>query len=351
MKRNEQLAAVDTAPSSAGSPGDLLGEWVAHLRDRRASLREEWVRRVRVANMLRAMSDAETLSEANALCDKYLELLETGSPEALQSYAQALSERIIPRDIKTDELLGIVLVLRDVLARSLLNEYRDDLQRFSQALDAFEPATNRIAATVAASFVAQRERVICQHQKAIRELSTPVLQLRDRLLILPIIGAIDGQRARQLTEQLLRGVRTNRAKVVVVDVTGVPDVDSAVANHLLQAVEASRLMGASVIISGLSAETAQTLVTLGINLSTVNAVVDLQGGIEEAEHLLGHEVVKVGQPAVGDGELHASSSMVIRPAGPGRGAAGSQVADGRIPSPVRSWDWHDNHDDEMVESK
>jgi rsbT co-antagonist protein RsbR len=68
-------------------------------------------------------------------------------------------------------------------------------------------------------------------------------------------------------------------------------------------------MGASVIISGLSAEIAQTLVTLGINLSTVNSVVDLQGGIEEAEHLLGHKVVKVGQLAVGDVELHASTNF------------------------------------------
>jgi anti-anti-sigma factor len=219
-----------------------------------------------------------------------------------------LSERIISREVETHEVLGIVLALRDVLARSLLDKYHKDFQRLSQALDAFEPATNRIAAIVAASFVGQRERVIGQQQKAIRELSTPVLQVRERLLILPIIGAIDGARAQQLTEQLLRAVRTNRAKVVVVDITGVPDVDSAVANHLIHAVEASRLMGATVIVSGLSSEIAQTLVTLGIDLSTVKAVVDLQGGIEEAEYLLGHKVVKVGTPTIGGVELHAIAS-------------------------------------------
>jgi len=81
-----------------------------------------------------------------------------------------------------------------------------------------------------------------------------------------------------------------------------------VANHLIQAVEASRLMGAIVIVTGLSADIAQTLVTLGVDLSTVNAVGDLQGGIEEAEHLLGHKVVKVGSQARGDGESHASSN-------------------------------------------
>ena len=308
MKRNVQQPARNTATPSAGNRVDLLGEWIVHLRQRRAPLREEWARRMRESKLLPRMSEEEIFYEASSLFDHYVEVLENGSDEALQAYARVLSERVIPREIETHELLGIALLLRDVLARSLLEKYHDDFERLNQALDAFEPATNHIASTMAASFVAERERIIGQQQKAIRELSTPVLQVRERLLILPIIGAIDGGRARQLTEQLLRGVRTSRAKVVVVDITGVPDVDSAVANHLLQAVEASRLMGASVIITGLSAEIAQTLVTLGVDLSKVNAVGDLQGGIEEAEHLLGHKVVKVGQPAGGDGELHASSN-------------------------------------------
>ena len=100
-----------------------------------------------------------------------------------------------------------------------------------------------------------------------------------------------------MTEQLLRGIRTNRAKVVVVDITGVPAIDSAVANHLVQTVEASRLMGASVIITGLSSEIAQTLVTIGVDLSKMNAVGDLQGGIEEAEQLLGYRVIEVEETA------------------------------------------------------
>jgi rsbT co-antagonist protein RsbR len=124
-----------------------------------------------------------------------------------------------------------------------------------------------------------------------------VLQVRDRLLILPIIGVIDPQRARQLTEQLLRGIRANRAKVVVIDITGVPSVDASVANHLVQTVDASRLMGANVIVTGLSAELAQTLVTIGVDLGKVNAVGDLQGGIEEAERLLGYRVIITGSGA------------------------------------------------------
>lgn len=153
-------------------------------------------------------------------------------------------------------------------------------------LDVYEPAANRIAKTVAVSFVEERERVIRQQAEALRELSTPVLPVRERLLVLPIIGVLDNERAQQLTEQLLGAIREHRAKVVVMDITGAPEVDSAVANHLVQTVDASRLMGASVIITGVSPRIAQTLVTLGVDLSKMHTVGDLQGGLEEGEQML-----------------------------------------------------------------
>ena len=186
--------------------------------------------------------------------------------EALQDYARNLSERIIPRGVETDEVSASCCCCATCSPRSLFQKYQADFALLNRVLDAYEPAANRIANTVAGNFVSERERVIRQQQEAIRELSTPVLQVRERLLILPIIGVLDGQRARQLTEQLLRGIRSNRAKVVVIDITGVPTIDSTVANHLVQTVEASRLMGASVIITGLSSDIAQTLVTIGVDL-------------------------------------------------------------------------------------
>lgn len=140
------------------------------------------------------------------------------------------------------------------------------------------------------TYIFQRERTIRQQQEAIRELSTPVLQVRERLLILPIVGAIDSARARQLTENLLRGIRESRAKVVVIDITGVPTVDSAVANHLVQTVDASRLMGATVIVTGLAPDIARTLATIGVDLTRMRTVGDLQGGIEDAERILGYRV-------------------------------------------------------------
>jgi rsbT co-antagonist protein RsbR len=277
MSRYED-SSVTVAPT--GATGDLDGDTllpqlVAHLREHRTRLRQEWVGRIQEAHLLQAMTTQEMSAETTLVYDNYVEVLETGSVEALQHYARDLSERIIPRGVETHEVVGIVLLLRDVLARSLFEKYQRDFALLNRVLDAYEPAANRIANTVAVSFVEERERVIRQQQDSIRELSTPVL---------------DRERARQLTVQLLGGIRTHRAKVVVVDITGVPDVDESVANHLVRTVDASRLMGASVIITGLSPEIAQTLVTIGVDLSKMNTIGDLQGGLEEAERLLGYAV-------------------------------------------------------------
>jgi rsbT co-antagonist protein RsbR len=292
MAKTDRSGVTTPPPITAESTAALLRELVAHLRQGRTLLREEWARRITEAQLLTAMSREEIFAEATAVYDNYVEVLESGSVEALENYARNLSERIIPRGVETHEVVGIVLLLRDVLARSLFQKYQADFALLNRVLDAYEPAANRIANTVAVGFVQERERVIRQQQEAIRELSTPVLQVRERLLILPIIGVIDAQRARQLTEQLLRAIRNNRARVVVIDITGVPSVDAKVANHLLQTVDATRLMGASVIVTGLSSEIALTLVTIGVDLTKINAVGDLQGGLEEAERVLGYKVIR-----------------------------------------------------------
>jgi rsbT co-antagonist protein RsbR len=289
MALSPLVKPVRTKPTSV-----LLSETVDHLRRNRAQLREEWAMRITESRLLLAMTREEIFAEATSVFDNYVEVLETGSVEALQAYARDLSERIIKRGVDTPEVVGIVLLLRDVLARSLFEKYQDNFEVLNKVLDAYEPAANRIATTVAVGFVQERERIIRQQQQAIREVSTPVLQVRERLLILPIIGIVDSERARQLTEQLLRGVRSNRARVVVMDITGVPSMDATVANHLVQTVEASRLLGATVIVTGLSPEIAQTLVTIGVDLTKMNTVGDLQGGIEEAEILLGYRVTNVG---------------------------------------------------------
>lgn len=288
---------VAIVPHSRHESAKVLSQLVSHLRNNGSQLRAEWAQRITDAQLLAAMTKDEILTETTSIYDNYIDVLETGGGDAPQAYAQSLSERIISRGVETDEIFGIILLLRDILARSLIRKYKSNIGLQSRVLDAFEPAANRIALTVAEGFVRERERVIRQQQEAIRELSTPVLPVREGLLILPIIGVIDAHRARQLTEQLLQGIRANRAKVVVIDITGVPSIDSTVANHLVQTVEAARLLGATAVVTGMSPGIAQTLVTIGVDLTKMNAVCDLRGGIEEANRALGYKVTRIDGPS------------------------------------------------------
>lgn len=160
--------------------------------------------------------------------------------------------------------------------------------------------------------IGERERAeakVRKQQDVIRELSTPVLPVSQGLLIVPVIGAVDSSRAAQLTEQLLRSVRANRAKAAVIDVTGVVTVDTAVANHLIQTAQACKLLGATVIITGISKDIALTLVQLGVSLSEVTTKVDLRSGIEEAHQMMGKQLMPFGEQAA---ERRASESEIPR---------------------------------------
>ena len=170
-------------------------------------------------------------------------------------------------------------VIGRVFAAAPQDELLEDVHAVNRWLD------DAIAA-FAQAFVSANEGVIAAQQQAIRQLSTPVLQLRSGLLILPIVGALDRERLDQMRALLLQAVRERRARAVVLDVTGVPEIDSVAANQLIGSVDSARMMGAEVIISGLSAEISQTLVTVGIDLSRVVSAGDLQAGIELAERSL-----------------------------------------------------------------
>lgn len=304
-------------PPVAPDGRHLLPALVAHLRGNRIQLRDEWARRITDARLLTALRPEEIFSEATSVYDHFIEVLETGQLETLQTYSRDLGERLISRDVATEEVLGALFLLRDVLTRSLVDRYDGDVELLNRVFDAYESSANRIATTVGTAFVHERERAIVQQQgetvrqqqeqalrdqrealheqheeairqqqQAIRELSAPVLRLRQGLLVLPIVGMLDTERTRHLGDQLLDRVRAHRARAAVIDVTGVPEIDPSVATQLIQTIEASRLMGASVVITGISPAMASSLAASSVDLTKLNAIGDLQGGVEHAEQIL-----------------------------------------------------------------
>jgi rsbT co-antagonist protein RsbR len=131
--------------------------------------------------------------------------------------------------------------------------------------------------------IAERERlqqeVIEAQKRAIAELSTPVIPVLAGVIVMPLIGSIDSLRARDITRALLAGIGQHHAKVIILDVTGVPLIDSGVANHLNKTIQAARLKGARTIITGISEAVAETIVDLGLDWSHIETLPDLQSGL------------------------------------------------------------------------
>jgi rsbT co-antagonist protein RsbR len=278
--------------STAISSETLKDDLVTHLRQNREKLHREWLAAVTAdGGLWMGDTTAEQEAESARVYDACVACLDTSDYRGVEEFAAQMAQRAVRGTVTSEGMLGGMLALRDVYWRSLLTHYLQVPDRLDEILKVFESVLNKILVVVALAFSTERERVIAQQQASIRELSTPVLLLRERLLLLPIIGLIDSDRARQLTEQMLLAIRKFRAGVVVMDITGVAAVDSKVANHLIQTVDAARLLGTTVVMTGVSPAIAQTIVTVGVDLSRIQTVGDLQGGLDLADRLLGYRVI------------------------------------------------------------
>lgn len=191
---------------------------------------------------------------------------------------------------------SLLHTIRSIQMSHVVEAYLDDREKLISAMNGMSKYLEISMAAIGETYLQAKEQTILKQREAILELSTPVLPLIDGLLIMPIVGVVDTHRAQQLTQVLLHAIRDHRARIVVMDITGVPIVDSRVANHLIQSVDAARLMGAKVILTGLSPEVAQALVTVGVNLETITTRGDLQSGIEAAYRQLHLKTVKHEPP-------------------------------------------------------
>jgi rsbT co-antagonist protein RsbR len=140
--------------------------------------------------------------------------------------------------------------------------------------------------------LAAQDEELAAQRLTIDELETPVIEVWDGILALPIIGTVDTQRAQTMTERLLQKIVETKSEIVILDITGVPVVDTAVARHILETVSAARLLGAEVLLVGLTSRTAMTLVHLGIELAGLTTRTTMAKGLELAFGRLGLQVIK-----------------------------------------------------------
>lgn len=166
----------------------VLPQLGAHFPNNRTQLREEWTRRITEVQLLAVMAERRILTEIASICDNYVDALEAGGIEASPTCTHNQSERVVPRRVENHESVGIVLLLCEILARSLIRKYQSDFVMLNRVLEAYKAASNRVAVTVAVGFVQEWEKVIREQQEVIRKLSTPLLPVRKGLLMLPIVS-------------------------------------------------------------------------------------------------------------------------------------------------------------------
>lgn len=239
---------------------------------------------------LRVQSEELLNSIVDNLTDKTLE----DSSIGLDGVTDILSSISISRAKQgfSPRETGIyILTLKSALLSILQKEIKDPQELYAQSMkinnliDSFSIATFE-------TFIKGREEVILRQSDEMTEISTPVIRVWDGILALPIIGTLDSARTQVVMESLLQEIVDSGSSIAILDISGVPAVDSLVAQHLIKTVSATRLMGAECIISGIRPEIAQTVVHLGIDLSTVITKATLASALKTAFSILQLQVIR-----------------------------------------------------------
>lgn len=270
---------------------DIRPEIATILKQSRTSIMEQWTDKMRSQDLMEARSEIVTVADFQLMYDALLTGVETNKYERIQERAAGLVAHIIKEERSPEASITAALQLRDLIVKPLAE--RLSPEKLRAAIDMSLSVMDKIIASIAVNLL----DIVYQQEEAIRELSTPILQVKPKLLLLPIVGSLDSWRARQLTDEILTTIRAKSAKVVVLDITGMPTVDSAIANHIVQTVQAARLLGATIIVTGLSSQNAQTLVRLGVDLGRIKTMGDLQSGLEEADRLMAHRTSRLHRAA------------------------------------------------------
>lgn len=184
----------------------------------------------------------------------------------------------------------MVLALKHPLYTRLRKRLAGDPDRLVEEITQLSRAMDAFAMQINEDFLAERDQIIERQRQEMMELSTPVVQLWERVLTIPLIGTLDSARAQEVMENLLNSIVEHRAEVVIVDITGVRVVDTQVAQHLLRTAAAVRLMGAEAIISGISPKIAQTMVELGVDVGEVTTRPSIRAALRDAFVKVGFEI-------------------------------------------------------------
>jgi rsbT co-antagonist protein RsbR len=282
----------------------MKNEAIRIFKKQKKNILEQWLQNLLADPNLRddLMSNDDLRGQSEELLNSFIDALNEQSIDDLNSsdfdkvneILAAISISRARQGFSPKETGTYILSLKAALLQELQQELKDPLvlyaqnQKVTQIMDAF-------TLTTFDTFIRGREEVILRQTDEMAEISTPVIRVWDGILALPIIGTLDSSRTQVVMENLLQEIVETGSSIAILDISGVPTVDSLVAQHLIKTVSATRLMGAECIISGIRPEIAQTVVHLGIDLSNIITKSTLASALQYAFKILQLEVTKKKQ--------------------------------------------------------
>jgi rsbT co-antagonist protein RsbR len=254
---------------------EIIDEWLeqqAATRKFTAAEREE-VRR-KSSEFVRLLKDAVRRKKTEDISGQ--------DWEAVRDFLIDLSAQRAKEGYSPTETASFVFSLKQPLFSALRQECGSDGKALAEEIWFATSVMDKLGLLTAEAFQKTREDVIMRMQKEVMELSTPVVRLWENILALPLIGTLDSSRTQVVMQNLLEAIVETRSDYAIIDITGVPVVDTLVAQHLLKTVAAARLMGADCLISGIRPQIAQTIIHLGVDLSEVTTKATLADAFEIA---------------------------------------------------------------------
>ncbi|AKQ46983.1 anti-anti-sigma factor [Rufibacter radiotolerans] len=271
----------DTATYLKGKKKQIMEAWMNNqLKD--AALRDDLMS----VSELQQQSDEFLTALLKAFAGPNAEDTDSMNYEPIHDILNEISITRARQGFSPRETSSYILSLKEVLSNMLEDQLKNDPATLYREIISVNKILDSLSLVTMETYIKGREEVILRQTNEMSEISTPVIRVWDGILALPIIGTLDSARTQVVMEALLEEIVATSSRIAILDISGVPTVDSLVAQHLIKTVSAARLMGAECIISGIRPEIAQTIVHLGIDLTNIYTKASLASALKMAFSML-----------------------------------------------------------------
>ena len=267
---------------------DILDTWMKNQMAN-ISLRPEFINKEDLEKQSREFLTVFT----KALSTGNVEDIKAPEYKPITKMLQDISRTRASQGFNPSETATYIFSLQDAILQYMQTEYAEQPEVINREVVIISKLIAKLGLITFETYTKTREELVSGQAEMMREMSIPVMSLWENILMIPVIGSVDSKRAQLMMELILKKITDTQSKIIILDILGVPSVDSAVANHLLKISQAVKLMGGEAIISGISSDVAQTMVHLGIELVGVTTTSSLRDAQELAYKMLGFEVITI----------------------------------------------------------